>query len=669
VVNLAPWATAREIAYQQSLADNVSAAAATTTAAATPAALAPAWPAQGNIIKFDFAGANVGADLSTLGFVKAGGAGSTAKVSSTGAVDLVYSGSDASYIYDTGDRVHSAEASLTNQAVANSLPLCVRMIDVNNFIGIRVTAANAQVFKRVAGTFTSLFLLGTSAVPGGAGPWRLEARADDTLAIYFAGVLLATAAIPAELTAATGVGCVVHSVGQANAFDDLHVYTGPITHGRASGAWCWFADPRAVSASGKTWFGYTRQAGISTGNGIIGVTELDHTTGLATEYQLKTTTVGWADDHTNPTFLIRPDGRLVAFYCEHTSTVGIRYRISVNAHDASAWGAESTILAPSGSGNDHDRTYPSPVMLSSQSNKIYLFFRGEASGLCCATSDDLATATAPASNGAANGTVTWSAITIWMNTLGVPTQKGVYHKVWDDGFGRIDFAITNADEGSSGIKTDVRHFYYDGTTARGSDGAPLAAFPLTIVDATPIATRQTPDNYGNVWVHDCYRDALTGFVYVVFVRFLDIHDQRYYYAVWNGISWTKREIPGISCGPIVNPAGGSAELYYTPGICLDPGAVGVVYCGIGPGYDQTEMYRMVTRDGGVSWSRTQISAPHRGGGARYVGSNWRPMVPRGRDATKCAVVWCAGNYDDTSTANPVMAGGFHSELFTAAFPS
>ena len=168
---------------------------------------------------------------------------------------------------------------------------------------------------------------------------------------------------------------------------------------------------------------------------------------------------------------------------------------------------------------------------------------------------------------------------------------------------------------------------------------------------------------------DCYRNATTGFVYVVFARFISTTDHRYYYAVWNGVAWTKREIPNTSTAAIPNPTGGSVEFYYSPGICLDASADGVIYCGIGPAYHGAQLYRMVTLDQGRTWSRQVISPPARGGGARYTGENFRPIVPRGRVSAKCAVIFISGDYDDTSNANPAIGGGYHGDFFTVALPT
>ena len=464
---------------------------------APPLALA-AWTAENGVTVYDFSQAP-GTDLSATGWTKVGNAGSTAKISATNTVDLAYATGEAAYYIDTGNVVHYAEAYLVPvNGTPASFPLCVRLIDTSNFVGLRIQRTQIELYQRVAGTFTSLAITGTSNVTVYTeGVYRLEARADNTVALYFAGNLLGAYNMPAGLNAATKVGMVIRSAGTlANALDNFHIQVGAPLHGQGNGSWCWFADPRAVSANGRTWYCFTRIVTINTGYGSVVIAQYDHTSGVTTQYVLKAGFAALEDDHCNPTILIRPDGCLVVFYTLHSSPTGIWFRISVNPYDASAWGAEAVFAAPSG-GSINYVTYPSPVMLSAESNKVYVFFRGIAQGMCVVTSTDLATATAPASDGAASGTVTWSAAAAWVQQL-ISTEKGVYHKVWSDGVSRIDFALTDAKGGDVGAKIDVRHFYYTGGTAYASDGTPLAAFPWVITTATSIATSDVPDSYGDM---------------------------------------------------------------------------------------------------------------------------------------------------------------------------
>ena len=82
----------------------------------------------------------------------------------------------------------------------------------------------------------------------------------------------------------------------------------------SDGAWCWFSDPRAVYANGKTF------AGWGNSFGDIQVGEYDHTKGI-----INTATLHrflHKDDHANPSLLLLPDGRLTVFYTKHSNCCG-----------------------------------------------------------------------------------------------------------------------------------------------------------------------------------------------------------------------------------------------------------------------------------------------------------------------------------------------------------
>jgi hypothetical protein len=200
------------------------------------------------------------------------------------------------------------------------------------------------------------------------------------------------------------------------------------------------------------------------------VQQRNHYTGVVTEYPL-VTAYNWFDDHANATFLIRPDGRLIAFYCYHGDNTGIAYRISVNPYDASAWGAQVRFNV--GSAGPWGITYPSPVMLSSEGNKVYVFYRDGDSNFSYATSTDMATVAAPASDGAAQTAATWSTLSVVIAKPGDYTIKGVYARITNDGTSRIDIAASYASGPGGPPFVDVRHMYYQSGKWYNSAGAEL----------------------------------------------------------------------------------------------------------------------------------------------------------------------------------------------------
>ena len=645
---------------------------------------------------------------------------------------------ESAYLYETGSIVHSVEATIRAASPNTNFQVCVRMIDQYNYIGLRPNSSSTRVecFQRVGGAYTSLFF--TTTVDGThlADNYRLESRADDTVAVYCENTLMGTAVVPVGLTGATKVGMGNHAGTIANAVGPFTIYTGPILHGyAATGAWCWFNDPRAIAANGKTWVGFTAVDPPNPPYGSIRVLQIDHATGVSSVYTL-ITGYNWGDDHNNPGLLIRPDGRLVAFYCQHSDVNGIRYRVSVNPYDATAFGAENICAVPVVGGV----CYPSPLILSGEANKAYLFFRDGDSNTSAITSTDLATVAAPASNGAAQTAATWSAMQVFVPNPGDYISKGIYTRISNDGAARIDIAATFAFQSAGGTKIDVRHLFYQGGVINTSSGRDLgrksgfgtsrtttftAASASTVIvvasatglvvgmpalangfiksgavitniagtsitlsqptsaiasgasvsflhyafgTMTAVATSGTPDNLGDIWIHDLVRDASSGYVYAAFVQFLSATQHQYWYAVWNGVTWTKTPIPGALTGSLT-PAATTPESYYSPGMALDPMIPGLVYVSLGNAEGtQCRLYRMITPDGGLTWTQESMNPPDILGGT-YVGQNFRPYVPRNRDK-RAGVVWLRGRYNFYNTGNdPANAGdpfgGYHSEIMSA----
>src|SRR5829696_3200671 len=143
---------------------------------------------------------------------------------------------------------------------------------------------------------------------------------------------------------------------------------GNITQMDSNGAWCWFGDPRGLYHEGQrkqTYLGWVDNAGS------IYVSAYNHVS--HTSQKVKLHDQLQRDDHANPSLMIRADGRLMAFYSAHAGPQ-MYYRIASNVEDISSWGAERTV--PTNTSGTHGYTYPNPVQLSAESNRIFLFWRG-----------------------------------------------------------------------------------------------------------------------------------------------------------------------------------------------------------------------------------------------------------------------------------------------------
>lgn len=136
----------------------------------------------------------------------------------------------------------------------------------------------------------------------------------------------------------------------------------------SEGAWCWFADPRALhyeskdGSINKTYIGY-----IDVHGNIKGM-QIDRNNNRKEEVLIRS----WfqPDDHNNPTFLVLPDERVMVFYSRHTDEPCFYYRVSREPGDITTLGEEKIIKTK------NKTTYPSPFILSDDPKHIYLCWRG-----------------------------------------------------------------------------------------------------------------------------------------------------------------------------------------------------------------------------------------------------------------------------------------------------
>lgn len=162
------------------------------------------------------------------------------------------------------------------------------------------------------------------------------------------------------ITILCGLECAARTSIQDKSFEGYEV--------TPEGAWCWFADPRAIRHASKdgtidkTYIGY-----IDT-HGNIKATQIDLKTNRRDDILIRS----WfqPDDHNNPTFLILPDERVMVFYSRHTDEPCFYYRVTKKPGDLCTLGEEKIIKT------QNNTTYPSPFILSDDPKHIYLCWRG-----------------------------------------------------------------------------------------------------------------------------------------------------------------------------------------------------------------------------------------------------------------------------------------------------
>jgi len=134
------------------------------------------------------------------------------------------------------------------------------------------------------------------------------------------------------------------------------------------GAWCWFADPRALHYENTQGTINATYIGYIDVHGNVKATQYDWLKKRKTDVLIRS--YFQPDDHNNPTFIVLPDERVMIFYTRHTDEPCIWYRISQKPGDITDLGEEKRLATA------NNTTYPSPFILSDDPQHIYLCWRG-----------------------------------------------------------------------------------------------------------------------------------------------------------------------------------------------------------------------------------------------------------------------------------------------------
>jgi hypothetical protein len=130
------------------------------------------------------------------------------------------------------------------------------------------------------------------------------------------------------------------------------------------GSWSWFGDPRAVHGNNMTYVGWVDR------DGDVKVSAYDHLARTRLSAVLQSALQ--ADDHANPSLLLRPDGRLAVFYSTHDGDT-LYERVTERARDVSGWRPPESV--PVNTPGTRGYTYPNPIHLAGE-QRLYLFWRG-----------------------------------------------------------------------------------------------------------------------------------------------------------------------------------------------------------------------------------------------------------------------------------------------------
>jgi hypothetical protein len=401
-------------------------------------------------------------------------------------------------------------------------------------------------------------------------------------------------------------GALLVLVGTALTVAEAQVPTSPLREREFVGgaAWSWFGDPRAVyhaAAHRRSYIGWDAP------DGSIQVASYDHDTGQQVIATLKTRFQ--VDDHDTPSILVLPDARLMVFWSAHAGPQ-MYYRTSLRPEDVTAWGPEHTL--PTNTAGSFGYTYPNPVQLTAEQNRIYLFWRGGNFNPTMSTSTN-------------NGT-SWSAARTLISN---PGQRP-YVKYASNDRDTIAMAFTEAHPRD--IQTSIYFAEYRAGALRRADGSTIAS--MAALPIMPAAAEKVYDARATgvkAWVHDVALDA-TGHPVIVYATFPTDTDHRYHYARWDGSRWNDQELTRAGGSMSVDPA----EPDYSGGITLDHEDPSTVYLSRQiNGVFEVEVWR--TSDGGATWTSSPLTA-------NSVRGNYRPISPRGQRNEDLDVVWMHGGY-------------------------
>ncbi len=402
------------------------------------------------------------------------------------------------------------------------------------------------------------------------------------------------------------------------------------------GAWCWFADPRAIHYSNAEGTINASYIGYIDVHGNVKAMQMDYITGCRSEVLVRS--YFQPDDHNNPTFLVLPDERVLIIYSRHTDEPAFYYRVSKYPGDITILGEEKCIKT------NHNTTYPSPFLMSDDPEHFYLCWRG------LGWHPTIARLTLPDENDDVE--IKWGPYQMVQSTGARPYAKyysngkdklymtyttGHPDNEWPNWlyFNVINLNPTKGADGSVSVNPileDIKGNYLS-TIAEGKFRVNKSSeykqqYPYTLVDA--------PTGYRD-WVWQIACDE-AGFPAIAMVR-IDRTKQhhQYCYAKWTGDAWRLTDL--AYGGGRFHPS--NTEYCYSGGMALDPESPGTVYLSVpvknAKGESIYEIWRYLVASNGQVVMKDQITR----GSAK---NNVRPFVLPGSKDALMRLMWMHGDY-------------------------
>ncbi len=420
-----------------------------------------------------------------------------------------------------------------------------------------------------------------------------------------------------------------------------------------NGGWCWYQDERAIvdMTAGKLLLGSDGSGtgvGGSARSGDVEAVLFDLKTRSLQRYTLREgdPSVFYCDDHCAPAFLLRPDGKYLAFYAAHFNDSSSHYRL----FDGSTWGPEKVFdwKKERPGGVNFQTTYSNLHYLSAE-GRMYNFVRGNNKSPNVMVSTDMGTS--------------------WVYGGQLTTNANVgynngYYKYSSNGVDRIDFICS--DYHPRDFPTSIFHGYIKNAKVYRSDGtivddnlldtlnlASTAKLTLMFADNTVV----NGDTMHRCWNTDVQRYDDGTIATIITARANDNQggsstainpDLRFLYSRFDGSKWTTTYL-GKAGSKLY-----ASEQDYTGLGAMHPNDPNTIY--ISTPFDPRdntnlgvhEIFKGVTADQGKSWAWTAITQ-------KSVRDNMRPVVPMW-DRNNAALLWWRGTYLSAQSYNSAIVG-------------
>lgn len=400
------------------------------------------------------------------------------------------------------------------------------------------------------------------------------------------------------------------------------------------GAWCWFADPRALHYENQSGTIRSTYIGYIDVHGNIKATQYDYLTNQVSEVLIRS--YFQPDDHDNPTFLVLPDERIMIFYSRHTDEPCFYYRVSRKAGDITTLGEEKKLMTK------NNTTYPSPFILSSDPDHIYLCWRG------IKWHPTIARILIPDRNGDTN--FDWGPYQMVQSTGTRP-----YAKYMSNGKDKIYMTYTTGHPDNE----QPNYVYFNYVDINDMKLKDIQGKELSIIQNAPHRVNKKFDyisahpaavvdhsSFRN-WVWELALDAHENPVIAMVRISPDKTKHDYYYVKWTGNEWRKTYLAYAGKHFHQTP---DTERCYSGGMSIDKRFPEQIYCSVPVKGDHGTVYEIVKYLVDVNGKVKQEAVTY-----HSQKNNVRPYCIQHANNCSLGMVWMYGDYYDwiVSSARPL----------------